>query len=199
MDLCSPFGKSPSRAEKGFTLRDLRDRTILMVALASGGCRRGEIAGLHTEPTHLGPTIPVRNCAPSPLQSVSATPRPSSTNGTLSSISPAGRWGHYALGYRGEGQVFWAIGRTLSRRTLNPQSVNAIVKHRAAIAAGVIPCDSYFAITRCSIPRPNRTLRPANSKQFGCIRCWRLALKSAASCSHTTNPIRHNCWRVEDG
>jgi len=70
MDLCSPFGKSPSRAEKGFTLRDLRDRTILMVALASGGCRRGEIAGLHTDQRTSGPpflsgTAPPPPCNPS--------------------------------------------------------------------------------------------------------------------------------------
>jgi hypothetical protein len=49
------------------SLRDLRDRAILMVAFASGGRRRSEIADLRREQLTVEPPIPVENGAPPPL------------------------------------------------------------------------------------------------------------------------------------
>jgi integrase len=68
------------------SLRDLRDRAILMVGFASGGRRRSEIAGLRREQLTVEPLIPVGNGTPSPLlPSISATKTPSG-NRTMSSI-----------------------------------------------------------------------------------------------------------------
>lgn len=47
------------------SLRDVRDRAILMVAFASGGRRRSEIAGLRREQLTVEPPIAVENGTPS--------------------------------------------------------------------------------------------------------------------------------------
>ncbi len=74
------------------SLRDLRDRAILMVAFASGGRRRSEIAGLRREQLTDEPPIPVEDGPPLPLSpSISAAPKPRPASRTTSSISPAGR------------------------------------------------------------------------------------------------------------
>jgi len=49
------------------SLRDLRDRAILMVAFASGGRRRSEIAGLRVEQLTIEQPIEVEEGPPSPL------------------------------------------------------------------------------------------------------------------------------------
>ncbi len=49
------------------SLRDLRDKAILMVAFASGGRRRSEIAGLRIEQLVVEPPIEVPDGPPSPL------------------------------------------------------------------------------------------------------------------------------------
>ncbi|MGO8528727.1 integrase, partial [Rhizobium ruizarguesonis] len=48
------------------SLLDLRDRAILMVAFASGGRRRSEIAGLRREQLTVEPPIPVEGGSPLP-------------------------------------------------------------------------------------------------------------------------------------
>lgn len=48
------------------SLRDLRDRAILMVAFASGGRRRSEIAGLRKEQLTVEPAIEVDDGPPLP-------------------------------------------------------------------------------------------------------------------------------------
>ncbi|MDQ0458260.1 integrase [Rhizobium paknamense] len=52
------------------TLKDLRDRAILMVAFASGGRRRSEIAGLRKEQLNIEAPIPVDGGAPLPSLSI---------------------------------------------------------------------------------------------------------------------------------
>lgn len=69
------------------SLRDLRDRAILMVAFASGGRRRSEIAGLRREQLTVEPPVPVENGAPSPLSpSILAAPKPAMVSRMISSI-----------------------------------------------------------------------------------------------------------------
>jgi integrase len=70
------------------SLRDLRDRAILMVAFASGGRRRSEIAGLRREQLTVEPPIPVEGGSPLPplLLFISVAPRPAPASRTISSI-----------------------------------------------------------------------------------------------------------------
>lgn len=69
------------------SLRELRDRAILMVAFASGGRRRSEIAGLRVEQLTVEPPIDVSDSPPSPLsQFISVAPRQRRVSKTMSSI-----------------------------------------------------------------------------------------------------------------
>ena len=75
------------------SLRDLRDGAILMVAFASGGRRRSEIAGLRVEQLNREPPIPVYNGPPSPLSPfISAAPKLALASRTMLSIGLGGRW-----------------------------------------------------------------------------------------------------------
>jgi integrase len=71
------------------SLRDLRDRAILMVAFASGGRRRSEIAGLRREQLSVEAPIAVENGTPFPSILAERKRRPASR--TTSSISLDGR------------------------------------------------------------------------------------------------------------
>ncbi|MBB4116433.1 integrase [Rhizobium sp. BK226] len=123
------------------SLRDLRDRAILMVAFASGGRRRSEIAGLRREQLTVEPPIPVENGAP--LRSLAIhLGRTKTASGeqddvvylTGRPVEALNAW--MTAAKIDKGSVFRAIGRwgTVSRRALDPQSVNAILKQRAAMA-----------------------------------------------------------------
>ncbi|WP_051649936.1 site-specific integrase [Rhizobium etli] len=122
-------------------LRDIRDRAILMVAFASGGRRRSEIASLRCdqitreEPVtgedgsalpslsiHLGRT---KNSGASQDEVVYLTGRP---------VEALNAW--LAAAKIGSGSVFRAIDRwgNVSRRGLDPKAVNDIVKRRVAMA-----------------------------------------------------------------
>nr|WP_205931947.1 site-specific integrase [Rhizobium leguminosarum] len=123
------------------SLRDLRDRAILMVAFASGGRRRSEIAGLRREQMTVEPPIPVENSAPLPSLAIHLGRTKTSSGEQDDVVYLTGRpvealnaW--MVAAKIDSGSVFRAIGRwgTLSRRQIDPQSVNAIIKQRAEMA-----------------------------------------------------------------
>ncbi|MBY3178719.1 site-specific integrase [Rhizobium leguminosarum] len=123
------------------SLRDLRDRAILMVAFASGGRRRSEIAALRREQLTVEPPIPVENGAPLPSLAIHLGRTKTSSCEQDDIVYLTGRpvealnaW--MTAAKIESGSVFRGIGRwgTVSRRALDPQSVNAIIKQRAQIA-----------------------------------------------------------------
>jgi integrase len=122
-------------------LCDLRDRAILMVAFASGGRRRSEIAGLRHEQLTVEPPIPVENGAPLPSLAIHLG-RTKTASGEQDDVvyltgRPVEALNAWMTAAKIEsGSVFRAIGRwgTVSRRAIDPQSVNAIIKQRVAMA-----------------------------------------------------------------
>ncbi|MBY5774931.1 site-specific integrase [Rhizobium leguminosarum] len=123
------------------SLRDLRDRAILMVAFASGGRRRSEIAGLRREQLTVEAPIPVENGAPLPSLAIHLG-RTKTSNGEQDDVvyltgRPVEALDAWMTAAKIEGgSVFRAIGRwgNVSRRAIDPQSVNAILKQRAEMA-----------------------------------------------------------------
>ncbi|MDO1585387.1 site-specific integrase [Rhizobium oryzicola] len=123
------------------SLRDIRDRAILMVAFASGGRRRSEIADLRLEQLTVEAPIETEDGPPLPSLAIHLG-RTKTTNGEEDDVVYlAGRpvealkaW--IAAAKIDKGSVFRGIGRwgTVSRRALDPQSVNAILKQRAEMA-----------------------------------------------------------------
>jgi len=123
------------------SLRDLRDRAVLMVAFASGGRRRSEIAGLRVEQLHVEAPIEQKDGPPLPSLAIHLG-RTKTTSGeqdevvylTGRPVEALNAW--MAAAKIDKGSVFRGIGRwgTVSRRPLDPQSVNAIIKQRAAMA-----------------------------------------------------------------
>ena len=123
------------------SLRDLRDRAILMVAFASGGRRRSEIAGLRREQLTVEPPIPVEDGTLLPSLAIHLG-RTKTTSGdqddvvylTGPPVDALNTW--IATAKIETGSVFRGIGRwgTVSRRAIDPQSVNAIIKQRVAMA-----------------------------------------------------------------
>lgn len=121
-------------------LRDIRDRAILMVAFASGGRRRSEIAGLRLE--QLTVEAPIETEGGPPLPSLAIHLGRTKTSGeedevvylTGRPVEALNVW--LAAAKIDKGSVFRGIGRwgTVSRRALDPQSVNAILKQRAEMA-----------------------------------------------------------------
>lgn len=123
------------------SLRDLRDRAILMVAFASGGRRRSEIAGLRSEQLTVEP--PIRGDDGPPLPSLAIhLGRTKTTSGEQDDVvyltgRPVEALNAWMTAAKIEsGSVFRAIGRwgTVSRRPIDPQSVNAIIKQRVELA-----------------------------------------------------------------
>ncbi|MDH6297834.1 MULTISPECIES: site-specific integrase [Agrobacterium] len=123
------------------SLRDLRDRAILMVAFASGGRRRSEIAGLRLEQLTVEAPIEVTDGPPLPSLAIHLG-RTKTTSGeqddvvylTGRPVEALNAW--MAAAKIDKGSVFRGIGRwgTVSKRALDPQSVNAILKQRAEMA-----------------------------------------------------------------
>lgn len=123
------------------SLRDVRDRAILMVAFASGGRRRSEIAGLRIEQLSVEAPIEVADGPPLPSMAIHLG-RTKTTNGeqddvvylTGRSVDALNAW--IAAAKIERGSVFRGIGRwdTVSKRALDPQSINAIVKERVEMA-----------------------------------------------------------------
>ena len=123
------------------SLRDLRDRAILMVAFASGGRRRSEIAGLRLEQLTL--EAPTKIDGGPDLASVAIhLGRTKTTSGeedevvylTGRPVEALNAW--LAAAKIDKGSVFRGIGRwgALSKRPLDPQSINAILKLRVEMA-----------------------------------------------------------------
>ncbi|MBY5868733.1 site-specific integrase [Rhizobium leguminosarum] len=123
------------------SLRDLRDRAMLMVAFASGGRRRSEIADLRREQLTVEAPIPVENGAPLPSLAIRLG-RTKTTSGEQDDVvyltgRPVEALEAWMTAAKIEsGSVFRGIGRwgTVSKRAIDPQSVNAILKQRAAMA-----------------------------------------------------------------
>jgi integrase len=123
------------------SLRDLRDRAMLMVAFASGGRRRSEIAGLRVE--QLSPETPIEMPDGPPLPSLAIhLGRTKTTSGDEDDVvyltgRPVDALNAWMVAAKiDSGSVFRAIGRwgTVSRRAIDPQSVNAIIKQRVELA-----------------------------------------------------------------
>ena len=123
------------------SLRDLRDRAILMVAFASGGRRRSEIAGLRVEQLTEEPPIEVADGPPLPSLAIHLG-RTKTTSGEEDDVvyltgRPVEALNAWICAAKIEsGSVFRGIGRwnTVSNRALDPQSVNAILKQRVEMA-----------------------------------------------------------------
>lgn len=123
------------------SLRDVRDRAILMVAFASGGRRRSEIAGLRREQLTDEPPIEVPDGPPLPSLAIHLG-RTKTTTGEQDDVvyltgRPVEALNAWLVAAKiDRGSVFRAIGRwgTVSRRQIDPQSVNAILKQRAEMA-----------------------------------------------------------------
>jgi integrase len=122
-------------------LRDLRDQAILMVAFASGGRRRSEIAGLRTEQLSLEAPIEVAGGPPLPSLAIHLGRTKTSTGEQDDVVYLTGRpvdalntW--IVAAKIDSDSVFRGIGRwgTISKRALDPQSVNAIIKQRVEMA-----------------------------------------------------------------
>jgi len=123
------------------SFRDLRDRAILMVAFASGGRRRSEISSLRVEQLTIEPPIEVADGPPLPSLAIHLG-RTKTTTGeedeivylTGPPVEALNAW--LAAAKIDKGSVFRGIGRwgTVSKRAIDPQSVNAILKQRAEMA-----------------------------------------------------------------
>jgi integrase len=129
------------------SLRDVRDRAILMVAFASGGRRRSEIAGLRKEQLTVEPSIAVDDGPPLPSLSIHLGRTKTSGADGDEVVYLAGRpvdalnaW--LAAARIDSGSVFRAIDRwgNVSKRALDPKAINDIVKQRATMA-GLEPRD----------------------------------------------------------
>jgi integrase len=125
----------------GEDLTALRDRAILMVAFASGGRRRSEIAGLRIE--QLVKQAPVTDEDGSPLPSLAIHLSRTKTSGadhdkmvylTGRPVETLTRWLEVAK--IDKGSVFRKVDRwgNVSARALEPSAINAIVKKRAQMA-----------------------------------------------------------------
>lgn len=131
----------------GDSLRDVRDRAILMVAFASGGRRRSEVAGLRLEQLTVEVPIEVADGPPLPSLAIHLGRTKTTTGEEDDVVYLTGRpvealntW--LAAAKIDKGSVFRGVGRwgTVSKRPLDPQSVNAIVKQRAEMA-GLDPAE----------------------------------------------------------
>jgi len=123
------------------SLRDIRDRAILMVAFASGGRRRSEIAGLRSEQLTIEPPIAVENGPPLPSLAIhlGRTKTSGSEHDEVVYLTgrPVDALNAWMTAARIEsGSVFRKVDRwgNVSKRPLEPSAVNAIVKQRAAMA-----------------------------------------------------------------
>ncbi|UES59928.1 tyrosine-type recombinase/integrase (plasmid) [Roseibium aggregatum] len=133
------------------SLMDIRDRALLLVGFASGGRRRSELSGMRfgqitwEEFLPLDPSDPESDLLPAASLRLGRTKTEESSddNSVLligRSVDALKAWLEAARIQ--EGAVFRAIDQwgNLKTRALTPQSVNAIVKKRCALA-GLDPQD----------------------------------------------------------
>ena len=125
----------------GDSLRDIRDRAILMVAFASGGRRRSEVAGLRKEQLTVEPPVKAEDGSALPSLSIHLGRTKNSGASQDEIVYLTGRpvealnaW--LAAAKVDSGSVFRGIDRwgNVSRRALDPKAVNDIVKQRVAMA-----------------------------------------------------------------
>lgn len=123
------------------SLRDIRDRAILMVAFASGGRRRSEIAGLRRE--QLTVELPIAVEGGPPLPSLAIHLGRTKTSGSeLEEVvyltgRPVDALNAWMTAARVEsGSIFRKVDRwgNVSQRALEPSAINQIVKQRAVLA-----------------------------------------------------------------
>ncbi len=114
---------------------------MLMVAFASGGRRRSEIAGLRVEQLSLETPIETPDGPPLPSLAIHLGRTKTASGEQDDIVYLTGRpvealnaW--MAAAKIDSGSVFRGIGRwgTVSKREIDPQSVNAILKQRAEMA-----------------------------------------------------------------
>jgi integrase len=129
------------------SLRDVRDRAMLMVAFASGGRRRSEIAGLRREHLTVEVPIPIENGTPLPSLSIhlgrTKTAGADQDEVVYLTGQPVEALNDWLQAARiDKGSIFRKIDRwgNVSPRALEPSAVNAIVKQRAEMA-GLEPAD----------------------------------------------------------
>nr|WP_165226014.1 site-specific integrase [Allorhizobium pseudoryzae] len=129
------------------SLRDVRDKAILMVAFASGGRRRSEVAGLRKEQLVMEAPIPVEGSPPLPSLSIhlGRTKTSGASNEEVVYLTgrPVDALNAWLEASRIEsGSVFRAIDRwgNVSKRPLDPKAINDIVKQRAFMA-GLDPAE----------------------------------------------------------
>ncbi len=112
-----------------------------MVTSASGGSRRSEIVGLRVEELTIEPPIEMRGGPPLPSPAIHLGPTKTVTGEQDNTVYLTGRpvealkvW--MAVAKIGKGSEFLGIGKggNVSKRALDPQSVNAITKQRAEMA-----------------------------------------------------------------
>ena len=128
-------------------LRDIRDRAILMLAFASGGRRRSEVAGLRLDQLSVEAPIEVPDSPSLPSLGIHLG-RTKTTTGERDDVvyltgRPVEALNAWIVAAKVEkGSLFRSIGRwgTVSRRALDPQSINAIIKQRA-VMAGLDPTE----------------------------------------------------------
>ncbi|TCL90761.1 integrase [Rhizobium sp. PP-WC-2G-219] len=123
------------------SLPDLRDQAILMVAFASGGRRRSEVAGLRVEQLTAEPPVPVESGSPLPSLSIhlgcTKTSGADQDEVVYLTGRPVDALNAWLAATRIEtGSIFRKIDRwgNLSQRALEPGAINQIVKSRAALA-----------------------------------------------------------------
>jgi integrase len=138
------LAKLLATCEQG-SLRDIRDRAILIVAFASGGRRRSEMAGLRKEQLTVEPPVSGEDGPPLPSLSIHLGRTKNSGASQDEVVYLVGRpvealnaWLDAAK--IDSGSVFRGIDRwgNVSRRALDPKAVNDIVKRRVA-EAGLEP------------------------------------------------------------
>ncbi|XUY30229.1 site-specific integrase (plasmid) [Agrobacterium sp. rho-8.1] len=123
------------------SLRDIRDRAILMVAFASGGRRRSEIAGLRKEQLTVEVPIAVDDALSLPSLSIHLGRTKTSESENDDVVYLTGRpvdalnaWMTAAC--IDSGSIFRKIDRwgNLSKHALEPGAINAILKQRVVMA-----------------------------------------------------------------
>lgn len=131
----------------GGSLRDIRDQAILMVAFASGGRRRSEIAALRVEQVSVEPPIDMQDGPALPSRAIHLGRTKTSGADHEEVVYLTGRpvdalnaW--LCAAKIDMGSVFRAIDRwgNVSLRELDPKAINDIVKQRAE-TAGLDPRD----------------------------------------------------------
>jgi integrase len=129
------------------SLRDIRDRAILMVAFASGGRRRSEIAALRVEQLTVEPSIDVASGPALPSRAIHLGRTKTSGADQDEVVYINGRpvdaldaW--LAVAKIDKGSIFRNIDRwgNVSTQALEPSAVNQIVKQRAEMA-GLNPAE----------------------------------------------------------